>query len=163
MGLVTEIIKYLRACVAPLAFVLGAVFDWTNAVVIDDALTRLRRTYNGVHGEEFTGRELYAKFSQLVWDIFAGGGEVYVCCCDITKWVPAEKSREQKQRDQSRPAEKYPPKSEICNEGIRIWVPEVAAQPAQVQPPHRFNIQTLCSSRVQVREKMMRYLCDCFK
>jgi hypothetical protein len=163
MGLHSDILKWLCANVAPKARQIGIPFDWVDSVVIDDALTRLRRLYNKQFGEEFTGRELYTAFSKLVWEIFAGGGEIYVCCCDITDWVPAEKNREQKQRDAARPSVKYPPESEVCNEGIRIFQDAQGRDPPFFLPAKRFNIQTLCGSRIQVREKMMRYLCDCFK
>lgn len=160
MGLHSEIIKWLQTGVVPRAFRTGAPFDWREAVVIDDVLTRLRRLYNGALKDEFTGAELFAKFAPLVWDIFRGGGKVYVCCCDITELVPAEKGREQASRDAAK--EKYSPLSQVTANGI-LLPSGVGAPRSPWLPAVRFNIQTLCSSRVQVREKMMQFLCDCFK
>jgi hypothetical protein len=158
MGLHKAIIEWLRS-VCPEAFADGIEIDWKDSVIIDDVLTRLRRLWNGpIHRDDFTGAELFIAFSrELFGKWIPGRAKVYLCCCDLTENVPNRKGRTQLKRKRT--------SSDSKGAETKIYPPEAVFSDQGIQFPgsngiERFNIQTACSSRDQVREKLLLYLCD---
>ena len=152
MGLAAIIKSWLRTNVAPGAYEDNAKIDYTDSVVIDDVLTRLRRYYqvvDGQNGQIFTGEAVYQRFSNEVWKYFQAGAAVVDVKCDIYALVPARKTPEEQDRDDKRAQLPYDDSAEIGPLGIRLK-PEGEWEP--------FDLGRVLSSRKVVREKLMRYL-----